>query len=328
MEDLEKSLQLAIAQLDRTYGKGTVVRLGDDLPTNTWPSISTSALNLDIALGIGGLPRGRIIEIYGPESSGKTTVALSTITAAQKDNLECAFIDVEHALDPQYARALGVNLEDLWIAQPDHGEQALDIVDTLVRSGAFGVIVIDSVAALVPKAELEGDMGQAHVGLQSRLMSQAMRKLVAISSNTNTMLIFINQIREKVGVMFGNPETTPGGRALKFYSSVRIDVRKREDLKDPKTGERRGVKIKANIVKNKMGPPYRTAEFDIVYGKGINTIGCILDLAVERGVVQKSGAWFAYNNENVGQGRDKAIEALASDLALAEQIKEEVLRNV
>ncbi len=324
MEDLQKQLDLAMAALDKTYGKNTVIKLGHN-HAEQWPSISTGALTLDLALGIGGLPRGRIIEIYGPESSGKTTVALSVIAEAQANGMRCAFLDTEHALDPSYSKMLGVDLDELIFSQPDYAEQALEVMDGLLRSNALDVIVLDSVAALVPKAELEGDMGQSHMGLQARLMGQALRKMVAIASQNKTMLIFINQIREKIGVMFGSPETTPGGRALKFYSSVRLDVRKIATVKNKTTGDVEGVEVKANIVKNKMGPPYRIANFEIVYGKGINNLGCIFDLAVDKGIFEKSGTWFKYNGEIFAQGKAKAIEALASDMELTAQIKKEII---
>lgn len=319
-EDTEKALALALSNIDRQYGKGTIVRLGDHTVQN-WPSISTGALTLDLALGIGGLPKGRIVEIYGPESSGKTTVALNVIAQAQKEGGLCAFIDVEHALDPQYAQALGVDLDNLYFAQPDYGEAALDIIDSLVKTGAMSVIVLDSVAALTPKAELEGEIGDSHVGLQPRLMGQAMRKLTGIVSKNDVILIFTNQLREKIGVFYGNPETQPGGRALKFYSSVRIDIRRASDIKDS-GGNIAGVRTKAKIVKNKMAPPFKTCEFDILYGKGVDQVGCVVDAAISRGILTQKGSWIYYNGENFAQGRANAVEKLSDSPDLLNTIRD------
>ena len=313
-----------MAQIEKNFGKGAVMKLGEvgDVSIDTIPS---GALSLDIALGIGGFPRGRIVEIFGPESSGKTTVALHAIAEAQKQGGIAAFIDAEHALDPVYARNLGVDVDNLIVAQPDTGEQALEIAEQLVRSGAVDIITIDSVAALVPKAEIDGEMGDSHVGLQARLMSQALRKLTGVLNKSNTVAIFINQLREKVGIMFGNPETTPGGRALKFYASVRLDVRKQEAIKV--NGEVMGTRTKVKVVKNKVAPPFREAVFDIVYGKGISNEGCVLDLATDMNIVDKSGAWFAYNGQKIGQGRENAKVYLAENPDVMKEIENKVREN-
>lgn len=313
-----KALELAITQIDRQFGKGSIMRLGDDhLPTME-NVISTGCLSLDVALGVGGVPKGRIIEIYGPESSGKTTLALHIVAEAQKAGGFAAFIDAEHAVDPDYSKKLGVNTEELLISQPDTGEQALEICETLVRSGALDVIVIDSVAALVPRAELEGDMGDAHVGLQARLMSQALRKLTGTVSRSNTTVIFINQIREKIGVMFGNPETTPGGRALKFYSSIRMEIRRITTIKDG--AEMVGSRVRVKVVKNKVAPPFKKSEFDIMYGQGISFIGDIIDLAVEGNIVEKTGAWYSYDDMKIGQGRENAKNFLSENEDVLETV--------
>lgn len=322
-ENKLKALDGVMAQIEKQYGKGAIMRLGQSAGDTTIEVLPTGCLTLDIAIGVGGLPRGRIIEIYGPESSGKTTVALHAIAETQKAGGVAAFIDAEHALDPVYAKNLGVNLDELYVSQPDTGEQALDITASLVSSKAVDIIVVDSVAALTPKAEIEGDMGDSHVGLQARLMSQALRKLTAITSKSKTCIIFINQLREKVGVMFGNPEVTAGGKALKFYASVRIDVRKADALKEG--GEAYGNHTKAKIVKNKVAPPFKTAEFDIIYGKGISNEGCILDLGVDYGFIQKSGAWYSYNGEKFAQGRDKAVEYLANNPEIRDEVRAKIM---
>ena len=323
--DKEKALQTALTQIEKQFGKGAVMRLGENKHMNV-DHISTGSLTLDIALGIGGLPRGRIVEIYGPESSGKTTLSLHCIAEGQKNNGNVAFIDVEHALDPTYAAALGVDVDSLLVSQPDTGEDALEIAEALIRSGAIDVIVIDSVAALVPKAEIEGEMGDSHVGLHARLMSQALRKLAGAINKSNCVAIFINQLREKVGVVYGNPEVTTGGRALKFYSSVRIDIRKQEVLKQ--NGEMIGAHTKAKVVKNKLAPPFREAEFDIMYGKGISRTGELLDLAVKTDVVQKAGAWFSYDGKRLGQGRDNVKELLENDKELSKEIEDKLMANI
>ncbi len=320
----KKALEMALGQIEKQFGKGAVMKLGDFTAMNV-EAIPTGALSLDIALGIGGIPRGRIIEIFGPESSGKTTLALHMIAEAQKMGGEAAFIDAEHALDPVYAKHLGVDIDNLIVSQPDTGEQALEIAEALVRSGAIDIIVIDSVAALVPKAEIDGDMGDSHVGLQARLMSQALRKLASVINKSKSVIVFINQLREKIGVMFGNPETTPGGRALKFYASVRLDIRKIETMKQD--GEVVGNRAKVKVVKNKVAPPFREAEFDIVYGKGISKVGNILDLGVNLDIVNKSGAWFSYNGERIGQGRENAKKYLEDHPEIAAEIEKKVRNN-
>jgi recombination protein RecA len=306
-----KALELAITQIDRQFGKGAIMRLGDNYIRTMDNVISTGCLSLDVALGVGGIPRGRVVEIYGPESSGKTTLALHIVAEAQKAGGFAAFIDAEHAVDPDYSKRLGVNTEELLISQPDSGEQALEICETLVRSGALHVIVIDSVAALVPRAELEGDMGDSHMGLQARLMSQALRKLTGTVSRSNTTVIFINQIREKIGVMFGNPETTPGGRALKFYASIRLEIRRITTIKDG--AEMVGSRVRVRVVKNKVAPPFKKSEFDIMYGKGISYVGDIIDLAVEGNIVEKTGAWYSYDDMKIGQGRENAKSFLTEN---------------
>lgn len=320
--DRNKALEVALSQIDKQFGKGSVMRLGDD---NRPPVqvIPTGSLALDVALGIGGLPRGRVIEVYGPESSGKTTVALHAVANAQKAGGNAAFIDAEHALDPVYARALGVDTDSLLVSQPDTGEQALEIADMLIRSGGIDIIVIDSVAALVPKAEIEGEMGDSHVGLQARLMSQALRKITGALSATGTTAIFINQLREKIGVFFGSPETTTGGKALKFYASVRIDVRRIETLKE--AGAPVGNRTRAKVVKNKMAPPFKQAEFDIVYGKGISREGSIIDMGVEAGIVRKSGSWFTYGDDQLGQGKENVRQVLVDNPELANEIEQKIL---
>jgi recombination protein RecA len=320
----DKALELAIAQIEKQFGKGSIMKLGENAKLNI-EAIPTGALPLDIATGIGGVPKGRIIEIFGPESSGKTTVALHIVAEAQKMGGIAAFIDAEHALDPAYAKNLGVKVEELIISQPDTGEQALEIAEALVRSGAIDILVVDSVAALVPKAEIDGEMGDSHMGLQARLMSQALRKLAGAISKSNTVAIFINQLREKIGVMFGNPETTTGGRALKFYASMRLDVRRIETLK--KGDDVYGNRTRVKIVKNKVAPPFKQAEFDIIYGKGISREGCILDMAVEAGVVNKAGAWYSYENTRIGQGRENSKEFLLSNSELMAEIEKKVLEK-
>ena len=321
-EDKLKALDAAISQIEKQYGKGSVMKLGDESNRMNVETVPTGALSLDIALGLGGLPKGRIIEIYGPESSGKTTVALHAVAEVQKRGGIAGFIDAEHALDPAYAKNIGVDIDNLYISQPDNGEQALEITETMVRSGAVDIVIVDSVAALVPKAEIDGDMGDSHVGLQARLMSQALRKLTAVISKSNCIVIFINQLREKVGVMFGNPETTTGGRALKFYSSVRMDVRRIESLKQ--AGEVVGNRTRVKIVKNKVAPPFKEAEFDIMFGKGISKEGDILDLAADCGIIVKSGAWYAYNGDKIGQGRENAKTYLRENPLVCEEVEAKV----
>ena len=320
----KKALDAALSQIEKQFGKGSVMKLGEYKAMEV-EAISTGALSLDMALGIGGLPRGRIIEVYGPESSGKTTLALHVIAEAQKLGGEAAFIDAEHALDPVYAKKLGVNIDDLIVSQPDTGEQALEITESLVRSGALDVIVVDSVAALVPKAEIDGDMGDSHMGLQARLMSQALRKLAGAINKTKTIIIFINQLREKIGVMFGNPETTTGGRALKFYASVRLDIRKIENIKQD--GNVIGNRARVKIVKNKVAPPFREAEFDIMYGEGISKIGNIFDIAVNLDIIEKSGSWFSYNGNRIGQGRENAKKYLQDNPKILEEVEKKVRGN-
>lgn len=326
MADKQQALETAIKQLEKQFGKGTVMRLGEDKGLNI-EAISTGSLSLDVATGIGGLPKGRVVEIYGPESSGKTTLALHAVAEAQKAGGEAAFIDAEHALDPVYAANLGVDVDSLLVSQPDNGEQALEIAEALVRSGAIDIMVIDSVAALVPRAEIEGEMGDSHMGAHARLMSQALRKLAGACSKSNTIIIFINQLREKIGVMFGSPETTTGGRALKFYASIRIDVRRVEQIKGP-GNEFIGSKTKVKIVKNKVAPPFKEAEFDIMYGKGISKEGEILDLAVLLEIVQKSGAWFSYNGERLGQGRDNVKALIKENEELSKELEAKVRANM
>ena len=321
-EDKLKALDAAISQIEKQYGKGSIMKLGDNSAHMNVETIPTGSLSLDIALGLGGLPKGRIIEIYGPESSGKTTVALHAVAEVQKRGGIAGFIDAEHALDPAYAKNIGVNIDELYISQPDCGEQALEITETMVRSGAVDIVIVDSVAALVPKAEIDGDMGDSHVGLQARLMSQALRKLTAVISKSNCIVIFINPLRQKVGVMFGNPETTTGGRALKFYSSVRMDVRRIESLKQ--AGEVVGNRTRVKIVKNKVAPPFKEAEFDIMFGKGISKEGDILDLAADCGIIVKSGAWYAYNGDKIGQGRENAKTYLRENPLVCEEVEAKV----
>ncbi|RMD84547.1 MAG: recombinase RecA [Candidatus Dadabacteria bacterium] len=326
LEERQKALELAVTQIEKQFGKGSIMRLGADAEVTDVPSISTGSLGLDVALGVGGFPRGRVVEIYGPESSGKTTLALHAVAEAQKQGGIAAFIDAEHALDVGYARKLGVRTADLLISQPDSGEQALEIADTLVRSGAIDVLVVDSVAALVPRAEIEGEMGDAHMGLQARLMSQALRKLTATIARSNTLVIFINQIRMKIGTLFGNPETTTGGNALKFYASIRCDIRRREPIK--RGDQVIGNRAKVRVVKNKVAPPFREAEFDILYGIGINREGELLDLGAEFGIVEKSGSWYSYGEERLGQGRDNACEFLRENPKIAAEIEARLRREL
>jgi recombination protein RecA len=321
----DNALEMAVSQIERQFGKGAIMKMGD-AATRKAEIISTGALSLDLALGIGGVPRGRVVEIYGPESSGKTTLALHVVAEAQRNGGIAAFIDAEHALDPIYSKALGVDVDELLISQPDTGEQALEIADMLIRSGALDVVVIDSVAALVPRAEIEGEMGDSHVGLQARLMSQALRKLTANLNRSRTTAVFINQLREKIGVMFGSPETTPGGRALKFYSSVRLDIRRIEAIKDG--GENTGNRVRVKVVKNKMAPPFRQAEFDIMFGEGISREGSLLDVAVDQGVVRKSGAWFTFDNDQLGQGRENAKRFLRENPEIAMQLQAKIYELV
>ncbi len=321
-DDKIRALESALAQIEKQYGKGSIMKLGDTNANMNIETVPTGSISLDIALGLGGVPKGRIIEIYGPESSGKTTVALHMVAEVQKRGGIAGFIDAEHALDPVYAKNIGVDIDNLYISQPDNGEQALEITETMVRSGAVDIIIVDSVAALVPKAEIDGEMGDSHVGLQARLMSQALRKLTAVISKSNCIVVFINQLREKVGVMFGNPETTTGGRALKFYSSIRLDVRRIEALKQG--GDVVGNRTRIKVVKNKIAPPFKEAEFDIMFGKGISKEGDILDLAAEANIVIKSGAWFAYNDAKIGQGRENAKQYLMDNPAICDEIEEKV----
>lgn len=321
-EDKLKALDAALGQIEKQFGKGSVMKLGDSSVHMNVETVPTGSLSLDIALGLGGIPKGRIVEVYGPESSGKTTVALHMVAEVQKRGGIAGFIDAEHALDPVYAKHIGVDVDNLYISQPDNGEQALEITETMVRSGAVDIVIVDSVAALVPRAEIEGDMGDSHVGLQARLMSQALRKLTAVISKSNCIVIFINQLREKVGVMFGNPETTTGGRALKFYSSVRLDVRRIETLKQG--GEMIGNRVRVKVVKNKIAPPFKEAEFDIMFGKGISKEGDILDLAAKEDIVEKSGAWYAYNGSKIGQGRENAKNFLLANQELCAEIETKV----
>ena len=320
--DKEKVIENTLSQIERQYGKGTIMKLGGNSPLEGIPSISTCSLELDMAFGIGGIPRGRVTEIFGPEASGKTTLALHIISSAQKEGGTVAFIDAEHALDPSYARNLGVDIEELLLSQPDNGEQALEICEILLKSGALVAIVIDSVAALVPKAELEGEMGDSYIGLQARLMSKALRKITGVVSKTKTAVIFINQLREKIGVMFGNPEVTPGGRALKFYTSVRLDIRKIDTIKIGT--EIIGNRTRVRVVKNKVAPPFKTAEFDIMYGKGISKEGSILDVGTEQGIISRSGSWYSYNNDRIGQGRENAKIFLMQNPKLFNKIEKEI----
>jgi len=322
----DKALEMAVLQIERQYGKGSIMRLGDESAALRVPAISTGSLGLDLALGVGGVPRGRVVEVFGPESSGKTTLALHMIAEAQRAGGRAAFIDAEHAMDSAYARRIGVNIDELLVSQPDNGEQALEITELLIRSGALDIVVIDSVAALTPRAELEGEMGDSHVGLQARLMSQALRKLAGTISKTQTTAVFINQLREKVGVMFGNPEVTPGGRALKFYASVRLDIRRIETLKEGT--EAVGNRVRVRVVKNKVAPPFKEAEFDIMYGVGISSEGDVLDLAVNNKIVQKSGAWFSYGDQRLGQGRENVRQFLRDNPELVQQLRREVVQAV
>ncbi|MBD5494166.1 MAG: recombinase RecA [Lachnospiraceae bacterium] len=321
-EERLKALDAAIGQIERQFGKGAIMKLGDPSAQMNVETIPTGSLSLDIALGLGGIPKGRIVEIYGPESSGKTTVTLHMIAEVQRRGGIAGFIDAEHALDPVYAKNIGVDVDNLYISQPDNGEQALEITETMVRSGAIDIVVVDSVAALVPKAEIDGDMGDSHVGLQARLMSQALRKLTGVISKSNCTVVFINQLREKVGIMFGNPETTTGGRALKFYSSVRLDVRRIESIKQG--GEVIGNRTRVKVVKNKIAPPFKEAEFDIMFGEGISTIGDILDLAADNGIINKSGAWYAYEGNKIGQGRENAKQYLKDNQAVCDEVEQKV----
>ncbi|MDD6054500.1 MAG: recombinase RecA [Clostridiales bacterium] len=325
-DEKSKNLEQALLQIEKAYGKGAIMKLGEDASNQNVDVISTGCLTLDLALGVGGIPKGRIIEIYGPESSGKTTVSLHVIAETQKKGGTAAFIDAEHALDPVYAAALGVDLDNLLVSQPDNGEQALDIAKYLVSSGAVDLIVVDSVAALTPKAEIEGEMGDSHMGLHARLMSQALRMLAGICNKTNCSIIFINQLRDKIGVMFGNPETTTGGKALKFYASIRLDVRKVDQIKDG--AEIVGNRTKVKVVKNKLAPPFKTAEFDIMYGKGISASGCIFDLAIEHGFIQKSGTWFSMNDEKIGQGRENARKYLENHPEILEELETKIREEV
>jgi recombination protein RecA len=322
----EKALEVALSQIERQFGKGSIMWLGKSIPVQDVEVISTGSISLDIALGVGGIPRGRVVEIFGPEASGKTTLGLHLIAEAQKVGGIAAFIDAEHALDPTYARKLGVNIDDLLLSQPDTGEQALEIADLLIRSGAVDVIVIDSVAALVPRAEIDGEMGDSHVGLQARLMSQALRKLTATISRSKTITVFVNQLREKIGVIFGNPETTPGGRALKFYASVRLDIRKSDSIKSGE--ETIGNRVRVKVVKNKVAPPFKSAEFDIIYGTGISKYGELIDIGAEMGILQKSGTWFSYKEERLGQGKENVRDFLSKNPDIAEQIERDIRSKI
>ena len=324
-DNKKKALESALAQIEKQFGKGSVMKLGEQGANMNVEAVPTGSLSLDVALGVGGVPKGRIIEVYGPESSGKTTVALHMVAEVQKRGGIAGFIDAEHALDPVYAKNIGVDIDNLYISQPDHGEQALEITETMVRSGAVDIVIVDSVAALVPRAEIDGEMGDSHVGLQARLMSQALRKLTAVISKSNCIVIFINQLREKVGIMFVNPETTPGGRALKFYTSVRMDIRRVENIKQD--GNVVGSRTRVKVVKNKVAPPFREAEFDIVYGKGISREGSVLDLAVELNIIEKSGSWFSYNGERIGQGRENIKAYLSENPKLMEEVEKKIRDN-